>query len=257
MKQKLLSVSLAIALLTLSSIPSTLAAELEEIIQRGKLIVGVKDNLRPLGFSDAQGNLQGLEIDIAKRLAEELLRNPDAVVLQPVTNQERLQVVIEGKVDLTIARVTFTDSRFRIVDLSNYYYLDGTGLVTKNLAVQQLADLTSGKIAVLKDSSTISVVHYQLPKAQLIGVESYQEALSLLESGQADAFAADNSVLTGWVQEYPQYRMLPVRLSGEALCIVMPKGLQYADLSARVNAAIAHWQKSGWLQERATYWGLP
>ena len=50
------------------TIPASVhSAELDQIKQRGKLIIAVKDNLRPLGFRDASGDLQGLEIDIAKR----------------------------------------------------------------------------------------------------------------------------------------------------------------------------------------------
>ncbi len=233
------------------------SAELKEIEQRGKLIVAVKDNLRPLGFRDASGNLQGFEIDIAKRLAEELLGKPDAVVLQPVMNRDRLNILLEGKVDLMVARVTATNSRARLVDLSKPYYLDGTGLITKDTSIAQLRDVATKTIAVLKGSSTIPVMKYALPASKLVGVDSYEEARSLLENGGANAFAADQSVLAGWVQEYPQYRLLPVKLSTEALCIVMPKGLQYTNLQDRVNQAIARWQASGWLAERAAAWGLP
>ncbi|MEC4895526.1 MAG: transporter substrate-binding domain-containing protein [Oscillatoria sp. PMC 1051.18] len=258
-KQKILSLSIAIAAFTLAYLTPylTIAAELAQIERRGKLIVAVKDNLRPLAFTDATGNLQGLEIEIAKRLAAEILGSPDAVELQPVTNQERLNAVIEGKVDIAIARVTFTESRDRLVDFSPYYYLDGTGLVTKDPAIQTFTDLQTSTIAVIRASSTIAVIKYSLPQARLVGVDSYQEALQLLETKEATAFAADKSVLTGWVQEYPQYRLLPERLSGEPLAIVMPTGLQYASLRRKVNEAIANWQKSGWLQERIIYWGLP
>ncbi len=254
---KLFGFSLAIGLVAVSFVPPGRSAELAEIEQRGKLIVAVKDNLRPLGFRDAAGNLQGLEIDIAKRLAEELLGKPDAVVLQPVTNRDRLNVVLEGKVDLAIARVTATSSRSRLVDLSRPYYLDGTGLVTKEASITQLRDVQTKTIAVLKGSSTIPIVKYALPAAKFVGVDSYEAARSLLENGGANAFAADNSVLAGWVQDYPEYRMLPVRLSAEALCVVMPKGLQYTKLQLRVDEAIARWQASGWLAERAAAWGLP
>jgi polar amino acid transport system substrate-binding protein len=120
-----------------------------------------------------------------------------------------------------------------------------------------LNDVATKTIAVLKGASTIPLVKYSLPAAKLVGVDSYEEARSLLENGRANAFAADTSVLTGWVQEYPQYRMLPVQLSAEALCVVMPKGLQYIQLQDRVNQAIARWQASGWLAERAAAWGLP
>lgn len=238
---------------------SSSAAELREIERRGKLIVAVKDNLRPLGFRDATGNLQGLEIDIAKRLAEEILGRPDAVVLQPVANQNRISVVLDDQVDLTIARVTATASRSRLVDFSASYYFDSTAFVTKDANVQQLGDLSLGrrKIAVLKSSTTIAQVRFAVKNAQLVGVDSYEQARSLLEAGEASAFAADASVLAGWVQEYPQYRILPSLLSAEALSVVMPRGLQYDPLRQRVNDAIERWKASGWLKARATYWGLP
>lgn len=232
-------------------------AALTEITQRGYVIVAVKDNLRPLGFRDANGKLQGLEIELAQRLAQDLLGKPDAIRLQPVANRDRLAVVLEGKVDLTIANVTATESRARLVNFSSPYYFDGTALVTKSASVQRLRDVARRKIAVLKGSSTIATVRYLLPSAQLVGVDSYQKARLLLDANGADAFAADASVLSGWVQEYPQYRLLPTLLSAEPLCVVMPKGLQYDELRRRVNTAIARYSSEGWLKQRAKYWGLP
>ena len=239
-----------------SFFPSS-AAELKAIQKRGNLVVAVKDNLRPLGFRDSRGNLQGLEIDLAQRLAQDLVGKPSSVRLQPVANKDRLSVVLEGKVDLTIASVTATESRARLVSFSTPYYFERTAFATKDNWVQQLNDLARAKIALLKGSSTIATVRYLLPTAQLVGVDSYQDARSLLESGAADAVAADASVLSGWVQEYPQYRLLPELLGADPLCVVMPKGLQYNDLRQRVNAAIARYSAEGWLQQRAAYWGLP
>lgn len=257
--QRFINVGVALGLMGVAVLqpPSAYPAELAEIEQRGQLIVAVKDNLRPLGFRDATGSLQGLEIDIARRLAKELLGSPEAVVLQPVTNRDRLSVVLEDQVDIAIARVTVTESRARLVDFSIPYYLDGAGIITKDASINLLSDLDNQTIAVLKGSSTISVIKYALPNAQLVGVDSYQEALFLLEAGDANAFAADQTVLTGWVQEYPEYRLLPYRLSGAALAIVMPKGLQYTELQQQVNQAIKRWHAEGWLAERAAAWGLP
>jgi len=246
----LLSVNLAIS-------SQSQAAELEEIMQRGYLTVAVKDNLRPLGFTELDGDFAGLEIDLAHQLAQELLGNPEAIALQPVSNAHRIAALLNGQVDLVIARVTITDSRSRLVDFSVPYYLDGTSLVTQTAAIQRLSDLSGQKIAVLSGSSTIAVIRSFLPAATLVGVDSYQEAFLALESGQAIAFAADASVLAGWVQEYPQYRLLPALLSTEALCVVLPKGNQYTDLRQRVNAAIDRLQQNGWLEERISYWGLP
>ncbi|MDZ7965047.1 MAG: transporter substrate-binding domain-containing protein [Nostoc sp. DedSLP03] len=233
------------------------AAEMSEIQQRGYLNVAVKDNLRPLGFKDDNGNLQGLEIDLAKRLTVDLVGKAEAVKFQPVANRDRLSVVLDKKVDFAIARVTATESRSRVVSFSVPYYFDGTVLITKDASVQQLNDLAKQKIAVLYNSSTIPQVRYYLPNAELVGVNSYQEARERIENNVAIAFAADASVLSGWVQQYPQYRLLPTKLSTEPLCVVMPKGLQYDELRRNVNQAIARYLEKGWLQQRSQYWGLP
>lgn len=233
-----------------------IAAELSEIMQRGKIMIGVKSDVRPMGFRDAQGNLQGFEIDIAKRLAESILGNADAIALQPVTNQERLQLILDNKVDLVVARVTVNDSRSRLVEFSPYYYLDSIGLITKQADIKTLGDLRNRTIGVLNGSDAIALVRTNLSTARLVGVKSYQEAFNLLETGKIDAFAGDYSILIGWIQEYPAYRTLPVRLSEEALAVVMPKGMQYWGLRQMVNEAINELKKSGWLQERAKYWGL-
>ena len=236
--------------------PLSLGAEWSKIDKRGKIIVGVKDNLRPLGFTDDSGKLAGLEIDIARKLADELLGDRNAVKFVTLPNQERLKAVLEDRVDIAIAKVTVTTPRTRIVDFSPYYYLDGTGLVTKKAAIQNLNNLKQSKIALLRNSATIAVIRHELPDANLVGVDSYQAALQLLETGAADAFAGDRTVLTGWIQQYPQYRLLSERLSAVPLCIVMPRGLQYQELRQQINQAIASWRKSGWLQERIEYWGL-
>ena len=85
-----------------------------EIESAEKLKVAVKDNVRPLGFTDNNGELAGLEIDIARKLAEELLGDAKSIEFLPVNNQERLQVVLEDEVDLAIARVAVTTPRSRI-----------------------------------------------------------------------------------------------------------------------------------------------
>ncbi|WP_460201878.1 transporter substrate-binding domain-containing protein [Scytonema sp. NUACC21] len=236
---------------------SASAAEMPEIQRRGYINIAVKDNLRPLGFRDASGHLQGLEIDLAKALAADLLGKADAVRLQPVANQERLSAVLQNKVDIAIARVTATASRARLVSFSVPYYFDGAVIITKDNTVQRLSDLAKRKIAVLDRSSTIASVRYYLPTASIEGVDSYQAAIALLEKGAVAAFAADGSVLSGWVQQDPQYRILPTKLSTEPLSVVMPKGLQHDLLRRQVNEALARYINSGWLEERISYWGLP
>jgi polar amino acid transport system substrate-binding protein len=233
----------------------TQAAELAQIKERGYVIVGVKDNLRPLGFRNEAGDLTGLEIDLARRIAQELFNDPNAITLQPLPNSDRIPALLSDQVDLVIARVAATPARARLVDFSKPYYLDGTTFVSRS--VPTLRDLQQQSIAVLEGSSTIAVVRSLLPKAQLVGVDSYEEAHRLLEANQVGAFAADATVLTGWVQEFPQYHLLPQLVSVSALAVAMPRGLQYEDLRQRVNGAIESWQTQGLLRQSILNWGLP
>jgi polar amino acid transport system substrate-binding protein len=233
------------------------SAELNEIVQRGHLIVAVKDNWQPLGFRQDDGELTGLEIDIAHRLAAQLLGDAAAVKFVPVANTERLPALLNGEVDLVIAGTTVTEGRSRLVSFSTPYYLDGTAFVTASDEIQKIADLAHHPVAILNGSSAIARVQSHLPQGRFIGVNSYTEALALLEAGEAIAFAGEASVLAGWVQNYPHYRLLPTVLSADALAIAMPKGNQYDPLRRQVNAAIESWYQDGWLGERIDYWGLP
>jgi len=232
------------------------SAQLREIQRRGNLIVAVKDNLRPLGFRDDQGNLQGLEIDLAQRLAQDLFEREDAVALQSVGNNDRLAAITSGRVDLAIAHLTATASRSRLVEFSIPYYADGTSLVSKTLG--NIREIDNQQIAVLEGSSTLGEIKYRFPQARIINVPSYQAAKDLLDRNGAIAFAGDTSVLTGWVQTYPDYKLFPhLELRTNDLAIAMPKGLQYQELHQQVNNALLRYQQEKWLLSRVQYWGLP
>ncbi len=249
-------VGFSLLLFVLSGTSPVEAAELAEIQDRGYLIVGVKDNLRPLGFKNSQNQLQGFEIDMAHQLAAELLGDDQAIELKPLLNQDRLNALLEGEVDVLIARMSITDARTRLVAFSRPYYVDGAAFITKDSAIQSLRDLQQRTIAVLTGSDTIPTIRSLLPSVRLRGVETYSEAQQLLESGQVAVFAADATVLTGWVQESPQYHLIPTLISAEALAIAMPKGVQYDELRRAVNQAVERWQTNGWLRQQISTWGL-
>ncbi|AIE72992.1 amino acid transporter, periplasmic amino acid-binding protein [Synechocystis sp. PCC 6714] len=232
-------------------------ASLETIRQRGKLRVGIKDNLRPLGFRDGQGQLVGLEIALAHRLALALLGDEKAVELIPVQNQDRLPLLLNGDVDFIIAQMGQNPARDRLVDFSPPYYLDGVGLISKNQQLTNLERQQPHTIAVLNNSGTIPVIKQAFPQATLVGVDSYDQAYRALEQGQAMAFAGDNSVLSGWVQSQPDYYHWPLQLTVNPLAIAMAKGLQHQALQREVNQTLLELRASGWLRQQWKMWGLP
>jgi polar amino acid transport system substrate-binding protein len=248
---------LGLAVLLSLTTPAPLqAADWPTIQARGYLKVGVKDNLRPLAFRDAQGNWQGLEIDLARRLAQELLGSEQALQLLPLPNSERLPALLADRVDVVIAQLGINTARARLVDFSPYYYLDGISIVTKKSSGLNSLTVNSLKLGVLQYSAAIAVLRYKFPQATLIPLGSYQEAYEGLNQGKIQAFAGDLSVLTGWVQEDGDFGQWPLLGSESALGVAFPRGLQYESLRQKVNWVIVNLRASGWLRQRGAHWGL-
>ncbi len=130
-------------------------------------------------------------------------------------------------------------------------------MLVREPQVQSLADLQRRRLGLLQGASTVAVVRHLLPLATLTPLASYQEAFNRLSTGQIDGFAGDATVLVGWQQNYSGYYLVPRLLSVEPLAIALPKGTQYTDLRTLVHQTVIDWHHSGWLEERATFWGLP
>lgn len=240
--------------LSLTFAATASAAEWSEIKNRGHFVVAVKENLRPLGFRDQQGQLQGFEIEIARQLAQDLLGDATAVVFKPVANPDRLKVVMSAEVDMAIANLTVTDNRRRVVNFSQPYAQSATGVMTQSPQIHTAQDLRA--IAVLQRSNAIAVIRSAFPNIRLVGVSSYQEAQTLLANKKADAFAGDQMVLTGWLQQNASYHIVVQPLARRSLAIALPKGLQYNPLLERINQSLRRLSESGWLQQRRQHWGL-
>lgn len=67
---------------------------LDSILKRGYLIVAVKDNVPGFGYRDPKtGEYSGLEIDLARAIAQSIFGDPNKVVFRPVTTQQRLPML--------------------------------------------------------------------------------------------------------------------------------------------------------------------
>lgn len=225
---------------------------LETIQKRGKLIIGIKDNLPPLGFRDRNGNLAGLEIDMARELGKELGIPIDLV---PLKNRDRLSAIQNNQVDLVIAQITITNNRSRLVDFSLPYYTDSTIAIAKRGTTTQALNQPIA-IAVLKNSAAIAVIQSQFPKAATIGANSYRDGLNALESGKVTAFVGDRLSLWQWLQDHPDYEIIGKDLAVHSLAIALPRGLQHLELREQTLAIVNKWRKNGWLAERVKYWKL-
>ena len=74
------------------------------IKQKGKMVVGVKADYKPYGYTDPSGKIVGLEIDLANDIAKRL---GVEIELIPVVATNRMEFVKQGRIDMMIATMAY------------------------------------------------------------------------------------------------------------------------------------------------------
>jgi polar amino acid transport system substrate-binding protein len=98
-----------------------------KIMERGEIIVGVKSDTKPWGFLNSDGELIGMEVDMAKDVAAKM---GVKLKLVGVQSSNRMQFLEQGKIDLMIATMSDRDDRRKIVGVAlPNYYSSGTNLM--------------------------------------------------------------------------------------------------------------------------------
>lgn len=190
--------------------------DVQEIIDRGTLKVGVKNVTKGFGYEDpATGEYSGLEISLAKKLAESL---GVEVEFTPVTAATRTALLDSGDIDCVIATFTITDERKNSWDFTTPYYTDHVGVLVENSSgIKNLADLKDKTVGVSSGSTSAKSLVEAMIKAGVISGDGYDAktfdpatwttgvkfkqyddypAISTaLSAGDVDAFCVDKSIL--------------------------------------------------------------
>lgn len=118
----------AITLASLVAVGTVQAGLLEDVEDREKLIVGVKNDYKPFGYLNEFGDLEGFEVDLARAVARNMLGSEDALEMIPVVASNRIELLNAGRVDVIFATLGVNDNRSRVIDFTESYY-DMAGLV--------------------------------------------------------------------------------------------------------------------------------
>ena len=201
----------AAAVLMAIAAPAAMAQEkslLDDILARGKLIVGTGSTNAPWHFKDEQGNLVGFDIDIAKMIATGLFKDPTKIEFVEQSSDARIPNVTTGKVDITCQFMTVTAERAQQVAVTIPYYREGVGILLKAdgkyKSYDELKKAGSGAvISVLQNVYAEEMVHAALPEAKVDQYESVDLMYQALDSGQADGAATDQSSVKWLIVQQP------------------------------------------------------
>ena len=130
MRRILVSLGLLILSFSLVSTP-TEAKTLLNIINDGKIVVGVKADYPPWSAINEKSDFEGWEIDLCRKLAEYLYGDPSKVQFVAVTSDNRIKLLNSGKIDIIWATMGQTPQRAQEVDFSVPYFESGVRLLAK------------------------------------------------------------------------------------------------------------------------------
>ncbi|OQB01899.1 MAG: ABC transporter glutamine-binding protein GlnH precursor [Chloroflexi bacterium ADurb.Bin222] len=166
----------------------TTAARIRE---RGAIIVGIRYDLEPFSFISANGELAGLEIDLAHELAQRWLGNPEAVILRQLRSDTAAQHLIEGDVDIVLAGVPHTHNNEQEIDFSPPYFINGDALLTfPDTGIRALGDVNGRTIGIVSWTDAGQRLKSAAPVTPTLTVyDNFFQVTEALRTRQIEAYA--------------------------------------------------------------------
>ena len=235
----------------------TASDDLSRIEQKGKIVVGVRDDASPFGFRDKNGVLVGYDIDLARILAQNILGNSSAVEFVPVTASNRIMKLNSGEVDCLIATMSITNQRQQILDFSMPYYMAGQAILVRSTSkATSLRDFEGNKLIIVYGSTSERNLRSNVPEVTVLGYKTYNDAYKALKSGKAEGIVADDTILLNFAFNDKSVKLLPKRYSKEPYAIAFRKGEQSARLISKTNYVIENLQSTGKLNRLQEKWKI-
>ena len=181
---------------------------LQTVIDRGTLNCGVNDAVPGFGYTDADGNFSGFDVDYCRAVAAAVLGDAEAVTYRPLTAQQRFTAIQSGEIDVLIRNTTFTssrDGREGATFLTTTFY-DGQGMmVTADSGITSIDDMANLSVCVLSGTTTelnLAARFGDTPFTPLT-FDANDQLQAAFVAGQCDGWTSDKSQLAGVRSSFP------------------------------------------------------
>ena len=201
---------------------------LDRIQAKKELVVGTAADMPPLNMTTKEGQIIGLEVDIASLFAGGM---GVKLTLKQVKFGDLLPALEAGQVDMVISGMTILPERNLKAAFVGPYFASGKSILTKAANADSLSD--SSKInnpdkvlVVLKGSTSQLFVERVFPKAKLVLTDDYDQAVAMVRDDRAQAMVADYPICQVSVFRYPDAKLATLKnpISYEPLGIALPAG---------------------------------
>ena len=180
----------------------------QAMTQRGRVVIGVKEDQPGLGFKDATtGQYSGFDIEIARLVAAKLGFGPDKIDYKAVPSASREDAISRGEVDYYVGTYTINDNRKERVSFAGPYYVAGQSLLVRkdDDSITGKDTLKGKKVCSVTGSTPIQRVKDQqlTEPGNIVEFQNYSQCVDQLLSNQVDAVTTDDAILKGYAAQQP------------------------------------------------------
>ncbi len=236
MKKSLL-MPLALSIFGLFSTPAAIAQQstLDKIKSSGAVTMGVRESSGALSYTLGDGKYAGFHVEICNNVLRDIQKQLNMKSLDikytPVTSQNRIPLLQNGTVDIECGSTTNNATRQKDVAFAVTTYVEEIRIAVKaNSGITSLNQLNGKKVATTTGTTSVQLLRKH-ERATGVNFEEvfgkdHADSFLLLESGRADAFVMDGSILAGNIanaKNPADYRIVGEVIAVEPIAIMMRK----------------------------------
>jgi glutamate/aspartate transport system substrate-binding protein len=242
------------------------SATLDKIKATGAVTMGVRESSIPMSYTTGDSRFDGFHIEVCRMILNDIKAKLGLSTLrinyQPVTAQNRIPLVQNGTVDIECGTTTNNTARQRDVSFANTLYVEEVRIAVKaNSGINSISQLAGKKVATTTGTTSVQLLRKH-EKATGVNFDEvfgkdHADSFLLLESGRADAFVMDGSILAGNIansRNPKDFKIVGEVLSVEPIAIMIRK--DDPQFKADVNAAIAKIVANGGMPKLWDKWFL-
>jgi len=222
---------------------------MDKMKSTGTVTMGVRESSIPMSYTTGDGRFDGYHVEVCRMILTDIKNKLGMSTLltnyQPVTSQNRVPLVQNGTVDIECGSTTNNANRAKDVGFANTLYIEEVRIAVKaNSGINSISQLVNKKVATTTGTTSVQLLRKH-EKANGVNFDEvfgkdHADSFLLLESGRADAFVMDGSILAGNIansKNPKDYKIVGEVLSTEPIAIMIRK--DDPEFKAAVNAAIA------------------
>ncbi len=251
------------------TVPSYAENILDKIEKTGEVAIGFREGSVPFGYLNSQGEWVGFGLDLGNEFVKALsdrFGKKIALVKKPMNPKTRIDMVVNGTVDMGIGSTTITLAREEVVDFSLPYFLTGTRLlVPKGSPIKDFPDVAgkrvgmgSGSTANIQGMDNAIASGLVKPACEKVLFEEHNKGFLALQQGKIDAYFTDASILAGMKAKASNpndWEIVGRHLTYEPYGILLPENQgEWRDF---VNAALIRMIKDGRFEQIYDKWFGP